>query len=166
MDDDFGLGLVGSEHRAAALVAALHATPTPAGKNELLREWFNACDAIGPYAEPLREEFLSAGFVTDADELPKLPATVWRACWDDSDPEQGLSWTLDRAFAEKFARSLTSIRAQFLGYYRTDARPVIWRARCPEALGYLNSRSEREIIPARLTHVRLVAILVPAGETA
>ena len=107
------LALVGSEDRAPVLVEALKTTASKASKRKLAREWFNACDAIGPHRFELREQFEGIGFVTDApkDEIPEFPVTVYRGAWSDDDVAWALSWTTDREKAEWFARYLTSPRA-------------------------------------------------------
>ena len=151
--------MVGSEHRAPVLVHVLRGVSPEVG-NILLRDWFSICEAIGEYRHDLREEFVRCGFVTDTEEKLDLPATIYRAGWADDDPETGLSWTLDLDFAKKFCKGLTSIRAQFLGYYRHDSEAYIWQGRCDEALGFLQTREESEVIPAKVYDVEPILKLV------
>jgi hypothetical protein len=77
--------------------------------------------------------WLDAGFVTDDDETwSKLPKKieVWRG-----GPHGGISWTLDREVADRFAS-------------RFYHEPMLWRAGVEKAsaLGYLGGRGEHEVI--------------------
>lgn len=158
------LVMAGSERRAPVLVRALQATPDPEGKQALLRDWFSVCEAIGAERIPLRREFERAGFTTDApDEVPDFPVMIYRAAWEDDDPETALSWTTDLAFAERFCKGLLSIRAMFLGYYRVDVDAFIWAGICKKPLAFFNGRGESEVIPARVLEVQAIAKLEKAG---
>jgi hypothetical protein len=128
----------------------------------MLAEWFNLCDALAPWRDDLREQFERVGFVTDTDDALVLPATVYRAAWEDDDVENALSWTLDLAIAELFCKGLTSPRAWFLGIKRDDVEAYIWQATCLEAFGYLDSREEQEVIAKTLTNITPIAKLVAA----
>lgn len=156
------LMMADSQNRAPVLVAALKAARGKKAKTELLREWFNSCDALAPERHTLRGYFHQVGWVTDApDEVPDFPVTVYRAAWEDDDVETALSWTTDKAVAEKFARGLGSLRAQFLGIYREGVVPYIWEATCERAYAYFNSRGEHEVVPMILTDIEPIAMLVP-----
>lgn len=164
-DWDGLLSLAGSEHRAAVLVEALGALPTADERAKMMSEWFNLCDALAPHREQLRAYLDEMPFFTDeegAESVPQFPVVVYRGAWADDDAENALSWTLDRAFAEKFARGLVGLRARLvLGMYREDSAPTIFRATAVEAYGYLNSRAEREVIAKKLRSVEPIAELVP-----
>jgi hypothetical protein len=150
---DHDLAMAGSENRAPVLLGALQQVSPEVG-NELLRDWFSVTEAIGPLRHELREQFVRCGYVTDTDETLKLPVVIYRAGWEDDEPETGLSWTTDLDFAKKFCRMLTGMRARFLGYYREDGDAVIWQGICVSALGYLNGREEHEVIPAEVVEVQ------------
>ena len=168
-DWEHELMMADSGTRAHALVAALQATPDPAEKAKLLGGWFNSCDALSPWRDELREEMELSDFFTDGDEhdpvkVPKFPRYVYRGAWEDDDAEVALSWTTKQKTAEWFARYLTSPRAMFLGIYRDDVEPLVFRARCHEAYGFLNGRGEHEVVAKRLTAVKPILALraVPA----
>lgn len=154
------LALVGSEDRAAVLVEALQTTESKKTKRKLLREWFNLCDALAPWRHELREQFELAGFVTDNHIRPKAPVLVYRAAWEDDDVETSLSWTTDRAIAERFCMGLVSPRARFLGIYRDDVEAYIWQGICTEMLGYLMGRDESEVIAKTVIDIQPIATLV------
>ena len=160
------LSLVGSEDRAAVLADELQRTPHKPSARKLAREWFNLCDAIGPYATALRTEFFRIGFFTDSDTVPDLPVVVYRAAYEDDDIANALSWTTDRAVAEKFARMFMGPRGWFLGLKRTDTPMLIWRGVCTEAYGYLDDRQEREVIAKTVVEVEAVAKLVSVPKEA
>lgn len=155
---DRNIALCASETRAGVLVEMAQKATVPQAR-KLLREWFNACDALAPWRDELREQFVRVGFVTDTKKKLTLPVTVYRAAWEDDDVARSLSWTTERAVAERFCRGLVSMRARFLGIYRDDIDPVIWQATCHKALGYFTSRDESEVIPAVLTGIEPIARL-------
>ena len=154
------LAIVGSEDRAPVLVAALDATRGKKEKETLLREWFYVCEAIAPQRHDLRRHFADVGWVTDSENPPEFPVTVYRAAWEDDDVATSLSWTMSREFAERFARGLTSMRAKFLGYYRDDVVPYIWQATCLTAFAYFDGRDEQEVVPETLDEIVPIAMLV------
>lgn len=162
MDWDNALMMADSQNRAPVLVAALNATRGKKARADLLRDWFNCCDALAPERHDLRRHFHEVGWVTDSDDVPEFPATVYRAAWEDDDVDTALSWTTDRAVAERFAHGLGSIRAKFLGIYRDDVTPYIWQATCESAYAYFNGREEHEVVPEILTDVEPIAMLVAA----
>jgi hypothetical protein len=153
------LSLAGSENRAPVLVQALDAATTRQEKADLLREWFNLCDALSPERHSLRIHFDQVGWVED-ETPPEFPCTVYRAGWEDDDVATGLSWTTEREVAEKFARILISPRGMFLGIYRDDVEPWIWQATCVSAFAYFNGRGEHEVVPNVLTDIEPVARLI------
>lgn len=147
-----------SQHRAGVLVAALQDTPDPAEKAKLLADNFNICDALLPWREELREEMEQSDFFIDGEPfeytVPKFPRYVYRGAWEDDEAELALSWTTSKKRAEWFASYLTGMRAAFLGIRRREGvSPVVFRARCHEAYGYLNGRGEQEVVAKRLTAV-------------
>jgi hypothetical protein len=163
------LVMADSQNRAGVLVAALRDTPDPAEKAKLLAGNFNICDALAPWRDELREQMELSDFFTDADDgetikVPKFPRYVYRGAWEDDEAELALSWTTSQKQAEWFASYLTSIRAAFLGIRREGVTPVVFRARCHEAFGYLNGRGEQEVVAKRLTSVTPILALqeVPA----
>lgn len=162
IDWNHELSMAGSENRAPVLVAALDAARTKKEKAELLREWFNLCDALAPQRHDLRRHFKAVGWVTDADEHPDFPVTVYRAAWEDDDVETALSWTTSREKAEWFARYLTGPRAWFLGIRRDDEDvvPYIWQATCESAFAYFNGRDEHEVVPEILSDIEPIAMLL------
>lgn len=153
------LALVGSENRGGVLVECLQASSIPSAR-KLLREWFNSCEAIAPYAADLRTQFERVGYVTDNDEKLEFPLTVYRAAYADDDIDFALSWTTRRETAEFFARHHTSMRARFLGLYRDDVDMLIWQGTCLSALGYLTGRNEFEVIPDEIEEIYVIAELV------
>jgi hypothetical protein len=155
------IGMAGSESRTPVLLWGLNQVGPKEG-NELLREWFSLCEAIGEYAPALREHFIRCGYVTDTPEKPDIPGTIYRAQWDGGDPEAGLSWTTDLEFAKKFARMMFSIRGRFLGLYQPDCDALIWEATCEEALAYFQGRDEHEVIPAKFIDPMPILSLSPA----
>jgi hypothetical protein len=154
------LMMADSQNRAPVLVAALDAARGKKAKADLLREWFNCCDALAHERHTLRIFFAQVGWVTDSDEVPEFPVTVYRAGWEDDDVDTALSWTTDKEVAERFARGLSSMRAQFLGIYREGVVPYIWQATCESAFAYFNSRDEKEVVPEILSDVEPIAMLV------
>lgn len=165
-DWDHYLMLHDSQTRGPALVTALSQVPDKTGKTALLRDWFSSCDALAPVREQLRAHLEDTDFFTDESgdgNVPDFPVVVYRGAWDDDDAEHALSWTTDRAFAERFCRGLTGMRARLvLGIYREDATPTIFRAVCTEAYGFLNDRAEHEVIAKTLRSVEPVSQLVRA----
>lgn len=169
VNDDWNhaLIMVGSEDRAPVLVEALQATPDPAGKQELLRDWFNSCEAIAPVREELRAELELSGFFTDAEddrECPQPPFVVYRAAWEDDEAELALSWTTDHKVAERFCKGLVSLRAMFLGIYREDVDAYVWRGVCHAMYGYLTGRGESEVIAKTISGVHAISVLVREGK--
>lgn len=158
-DKDARLALVGSEHRAAVLAEVVRDTPHRPTARRLLRDWFNVCDALAPWADELRTEFERLGYVTDTHERLTLPCIVYRAAWPDDDAARALSWTTERDDAERFARILVGPRAWFLGIKRDDVDPHIFRGICTEAYGYLTSRDEHEVIAKTVREVEPIAVL-------
>jgi hypothetical protein len=162
------LGLAGSENRAAVLVEALEATPGKEGKTELLRDWFSSCDALLPQREQLRAHLEQTTFFTDEEGAALMPdffqtSIVYRGAWHDDEVDRALSWTQDRAFAERFARGLTGFRARLvLGMYREDATPTIFRGYAEEAYAFFNGRGEREVVAKRVVGIEPIAELVSA----
>lgn len=152
------IGMAGSENRTPVLLWGLNQVNARSG-NKLLREWFSLCEAIGEYADPLREHFIRCGYVTDTKEELALPATIFRAGWEGTDPEKGLSWTTDLEFAKKFARMMFSVRGQFLGLYRPNTDALIWVAQCEQALAYFQGREEHEVIPAEVLGAEPILML-------
>jgi hypothetical protein len=152
------IGMIGSENRAPVLLWGLNQVGPEEG-NELLRDWFSVTEAIGEYADALREQFIRCGYVTDTEEKLDLPATIYRAQWDGTDPHRGLSWTTDLEFAKKFARMMFSIRGQFLGLHRPDTDALIWIAQCEKALAYFQDRQESEVVPAEVINPEPILML-------
>jgi hypothetical protein len=88
---------------------------------------------------------------------------VYRGAWHDDEVDRALSWTQDRAFAERFARGLTGFRARLvLGMYREDATPTIFRGYAEEAYAFFNGRGEREVVAKRVVGIEPIAELVSA----
>lgn len=164
MKADEALGWCDSQDRAAELVRRLQAAPSVRGKQRLLREWFNMCDALAPWADQLREQFELAGFVTDVkDGIPSTPVMVYRGAWHDDDLNKALSWTTDRAIAERFARGLVGMRSRLiLGTYREDSTPTIFTGACAQMLGYFDSRGEKEVVCGKVLGAHAIAELVAA----
>lgn len=156
------IGMAGSENRAPVLLWGLDQVNARSG-NKLLRDWFSLTEAIGDYAGPLRDHFMRCGFVTDTKEELALPATIFRAGWEDSDPYLGLSWTTDLEFAKKFARMMFSMRGKFLGLHRPNMDALIWVAQCDEALAYFQGRQEHEVIPAEVLGPEPILMLEAAS---
>jgi hypothetical protein len=160
------LSLADSQERATVLVEALSAVESKEAYTHLFREWFNSCDALAPQREQLRAYLDETDFFTDelgAENTPDLPVVVYRGAWDDDEAERGLSWTVDREVAERFARGLVGPRARFvLGIYREDGTPTIFRAIATEAYGFLNDRGEKEVIAKKLRAVEQISVLVRA----
>jgi len=153
-----------SQHRAGVLVSALRDTPDPAEKAKLLSDNFNICDALSPWRDQLREEMEKSDFFTDAEDgetikVPKFPCYVYRGAWEDDEAELALSWTTSLKRAKWFAGYLTGMRAAFLGIRREGVEPVVFRARCHEAYGYLTGRGENEVVAKRLTAVKPILAL-------
>lgn len=165
-DWDDLIGFADSHHRAAVLVEALGHCTSKAARTHLLREWFNACDALAPQREQLRAHLGQTDFFTDeagAATPLQLPVTVYRGAWHDDEVEAALSWTTDLTFAERFCCSLVGPRARYvLGIYREDATPTVFRATCLEAYAFLNSRGESEVVAKRLTAIEAISELVIA----
>lgn len=162
------LSLADSQHRAAFLVEALDATPDRLGKQELLAHWFSICDALLPQREALRAHLEQTNFFTDEDGAKLMPdafqpVTVYRGAWHDDEVWSALSWTTDRAVAERFARGLTGIRSRLiLGMYREDATPTIFRGYARDAYAFFNGRSEHEVVAKRVIDIEPIAELVAA----
>lgn len=158
------LTMVPSERRAEVLVEAVRASSKRQGR-ELLRDWFYLCDALAPWRHELREQFERVGYVSDTAARPTMPATVYRAAWEDDATEEALSWTLDRAVAERFCRYLTGIRAKLvLGIYRDDVDAMIFQGTALGALGYITGRQEAELIPTKVVDIHPIAKLVTVEE--
>lgn len=152
------LVMADSQNRADVLVEILGRADADSAR-ELLTKWFNLCDAIGEHSKFLADQFDRVGFVTNLEEgqeIPTFPCTIYRAGWEDSDPETGLSWTTDLEFATKFAKGLFGMRAWFLGIRREGVRAVVWQATCESARAYLTSRGESEVIPGSFKDIEVI----------
>lgn len=164
------IGLADSQHRGGVLLAALEAEPDDDKAREMLASWFNACDALKPWAKGLRDQFARVGFVTDDPDVPPptMPVKVYRGAWDDDDPETALSWTTRREVAEAFCRGLVGMRAKIVfGIDRPDNTPTIYQGLCVYALGWITGRGEAEIVAGRhsVQMVQPIAQLLREGET-
>jgi hypothetical protein len=161
------VALQDSQERAPVLLRALRASDDDTAR-QLLADWFNSTDSFGALAPEFRKQFMRLEFTTDDldGKLPDFPVQVYRAQWgNDPPPREALSWTARRDVAERFAHYLTGPRARFvLGIFREDDKPVIWEATAHEALGWFVSRDEEEIVPKRITDLRMIAELIRAEE--
>jgi hypothetical protein len=163
---DERLALVGSEDRAAVLLACVREATVEEGR-ALLAYWFNMCDALAPWAVELREEFRRcAPVLSDEAILPETPVRVYRGAWHDDDTAAALSWTLDQEKAEWFARYLTGMRAGFLGIRRDNATPVVFQGMCVEVLGFITTREEFEVVAGRVVRVEPIRALMSEEQTA
>jgi hypothetical protein len=124
----------------------------------LLGEQWSVCDNLSRWRTTLRTILARASrehlneMMTDEERsaLAALPATltIYRGCYRCN--RAGLSWTLDRAVAEKFPR--------FMRYYRRGEQPLLLTARVPRVRAVLKlGRDEAEIIPA-IARIRPLAV--------
>jgi hypothetical protein len=136
---DDALTMMRRPNRLPALWRWFHAGKiTAAELNKLLRSFWSATE--GESRRPDEHWlgltlFRAAGFVTEgADLLPGDPLTIYRG--QDADRPPGLSWTLDREKAERFARRFKSPAPTVL--VGTVARANV--------LGYFSGRDEAEVV--------------------
>jgi hypothetical protein len=155
------LALYASEQRAEALVRWADDLSDDEVR-ALLTEWWTMTEAWSG-DEGLRAGMLgllrrvSPLCVTDEGEMePSGVLTIYRGNLGE-DARLGHSWSLDLETAQKFAQMANSPRGMFLGMYREDGVPSVWRAlvNSHDILGYFNDRGEREIVvdPATLLDV-------------
>lgn len=169
---DQALCLVGSEKRAALIVEHGHKLDDTA-LTSLLSDFWSVTEAWS--GEPkLREGMLALLKRVAPLYCPPEPRpftgtlTIYRGNLGE-DATLGHSWTLDRKIAERFARMAMSPRGMFLGMYREDGVPSVWRANVPadKILGYFDDRDEQEIVvdPSTLMTIELIAQAVPTEES-
>lgn len=125
----------------------------------LLGEEWSVCDNIGEHADALLEDTPFADLADDpaalrhrfmdADELRQFDAlpevvTIYRGCYAAN--KWGLSWSLDRAMAERFPT---------LHRYRQDGQALLVTARIAKdrIIALKGDRGEAEIIAVRPTHI-------------
>ncbi len=117
----------------------------------LLSEWWTDAEfPTGLGTGRIVELFRSAGFVTDTEGTlaPAGPLTVYRGVRGGSRP-RALSWTLDEAKAEWFARRFAFDRPGEL--YAAEVQPEA-------VLGIFHGRAESEVVvdPRHLRKIRLL----------
>lgn len=113
----------------------------------ILREHYTTCDATYEHRHDLQALFRRVGYVSDTRRsLPDGELTIYRAEFTHSDPREGLAWTLDLPYAERYAEYLAGGRAEYLGMHGS---PTIRRATidAQHVLGYFVGRGEAEIVP-------------------
>jgi hypothetical protein len=160
-DNDRRLALVGSENRAQVLVDILDHTDDAGEARDLLAEWFNVCDALAPYRHDLRrhlERVHAAGLTIGGPA--DTPCVVFRGAWEDDDAASALSWTTSLDVAQRFARGLTGMRAQFLGIRREGVNALVFRGVCLDAYGALDDREEQEVVARTVRSVEPIQKLV------
>jgi hypothetical protein len=121
----------GSYQRPEALRLLMHAVLSPGHCLRLFADWFDTCDAPWPWRSSFRgalrkafdtvslEEVLGPEALAFYNALPdQVP--IWRGC--ERGRERGLSWTTDKALAEKFA----------VGVRCGNARPTVVSAEIPK----------------------------------
>jgi hypothetical protein len=87
--------------------------------------------------------------IDDGQPLPDDETlTIYRGNLGEKPGEHIASWTLDRQVAEQFALMANSPRGMYLGMYRENGVPSIWRARVARehVIGYFDDRQEREVV--------------------
>jgi hypothetical protein len=151
-DQSYYLGTFGSYQRTEAIAWLMLASP-PLRCLKIFCKWGNMCDAPWPWRSDLARELRRAlGQVSLREALQPsdlvfydaLPATiaVWRGC--ERGRERGLSWTVERAVAEGFARGKRCI----------NRNPTLVRADIPRqhVFAVFTDRNEQEVVldPRRL----------------
>jgi hypothetical protein len=144
----------GSEQRAEALVRWADDLSDDEVRDLLTHNW-STTEAWGGDAR-LREGMIGllrrvAPLIVDDEEGRVHPEKglleIYRGNAGE-DPRLGHSWSLVKTEAQRFARQTTSPRGMFLGMYREDAVPTVWRAfvDARDILGYFNDRNEQEVV--------------------
>jgi hypothetical protein len=143
-----------SQHRAPVLIEVLDQSTDDEAK-ELLLSWFNCCDAIGgENYNKLRKHFERCDFISDSEKPLKLPKIVYRAVWEGDNPEEGLSWTGSKEFAQRFARLMFGVRSRIvLRMFRENTDALIYRGICTSAYAHITDRGEDEIIVRQVENV-------------
>lgn len=152
--------MAGSHNRAAVIAELDGLDLEPELLREILAYQWPVVDGSRAHYDAILRIFERAGFTTDQegftpDDLPtddEGDVEIFRGNVGE-DPALGLSWTLDRDVAERFAAAPFQIRARILGYgaHREDGEePIasVWGGWVwPEnVLGYFDGRGEKEII--------------------
>lgn len=146
---ELALGYANSQERGRVLARLPLDELTDSELRGLLALWWPACDAVGRGdAVAIYRMFERVGHVVDCEigRVPTFPRTVYRAYRADTDPFDGISWTLELDVALFFAGYLKSDRAKFLGIV-ADGPVRIAQARCGQALAFFEGREESEVIP-------------------
>lgn len=156
-----------SGNRAPALIRAA-ATMEGDELRELVGHWWSTTEAWSAVPE-LRDGMYdmirrAAPVRVYADEAVGRPVppetgemTVYRG--NLGEEPHGGSWSLERDVAERFARMAMSPRGMFLGMYRADGVPSVWRGtvKAEDVLGFFDDRQESEIVTDVVSNVELVA---------
>jgi hypothetical protein len=150
---DRALALFDSYCRTTAMILVMSRAPSPRDCLTTFLNWGNVCDAPWPHrshiADRLRWACSEASLVdlltNDAlkfyEALPSL-IQVWRGC--ERGRERGLSWTLDRDVAKRFATGQRCI----------NGNPTLVKAQIPKekvfAVFVDRNESELALDPRRL----------------
>lgn len=168
---DKALALMSSDERAPALVEwATKYELTMEEIRDLLTNFWSVTEAWS--GDPLLRKGMTEllRFVgplrvlgEPAIPMPDGDLTVYRGNLGEK-PGPG-SWTLDRRIAERFADMAISPRGQFLGMWRADGIPTLWRANVDSAdvLGYFDDRGEKETVIVDEGVLRNVEMIAQAG---
>jgi hypothetical protein len=127
----------------------------------VLQEWWTVIEAWStPEWNEVKLGWLrETGYVSDSRRSLTGDLTVYRGNLGEPEPA-GISWTLSRAKARRFALVAASSRGAFLGMHGDHRTPTVWRAtvESSEVLGYFASRGEEEVVvdPTTLRDVEVV----------
>ena len=144
---------LGSEHVAKGLVEAAEYLSREQRRDLLADQW-DSCDGSGREFASLLDLWRSVAppTLSDTGRLFEGAVTIYRGNLGE-DPRLGLSWTLSRAAATRFALyAFASPRAAWLGLQRSgegESVPTVWCAAVSPSgiLGYIGKRRESEVIP-------------------
>lgn len=166
----------GSEEVAGAIVDLAPAL-TDEQLREILRSEWTRCEAHRDYRADFVDLFKRVGFVTDVggewSQTKELPArlrgktvTIYRGNLGEDEPV-GIAWTLSRETAKFFASHGMSLRGQFLGLYREDGVPTVWKGKADtkDVLAYFDGRGEKEVVidPTTIRGAHICAQARPPG---